>query len=106
VRFLLLLVSLVAGALIGWLSVLAGLWFLMPLIPICAGIVSIALSNEFRWRIVAFSVGLFLMFGFQLSELARGIQEGERQYKLGAERQKQREQQLKKNPLPSGMDPG
>ncbi|BCM93100.1 hypothetical protein IAD21_04988 [Abditibacteriota bacterium] len=71
VPFLFVLLSLVAGAFIGWLSVLAGIWFTLPIFLICAAIVSTSLGREFRWRLAAFSVGVFVVLGFYVNTFVR-----------------------------------
>ena len=77
-RFLFLLASLLAGALIGWLSILAAIWFIMPIVLIGAGLVATSLDKAVRWRIAAFSVGLIVVFVFQATEFVRGVNETQR----------------------------
>ena len=80
-NFLLLLVFLAAGALIGWLTIIGGIWFLMPIFLICAAIVSIRLENAVRWRIAAFSVGAFVVFGLAANQLVQSLSATDRQLK-------------------------
>lgn len=80
-RFLFLLAALLAGAFIGWLSILAGIWFLMPIFLICAGVVATSLDKVMRWRLAAFSIGLFVVFGLQAGEFVRGVNEAQHQLK-------------------------
>lgn len=77
-QFLFLLASLGAGALIGWLSILAAIWFIMPIVLIGAGLMATSLDNVVRWRVAAFSVGLIVVFGFKATEFVRGVNEQQR----------------------------
>jgi len=76
-----LLLSLAAGALLGWLSIVAGIWFLMPVFLLGAGIVAIALTPVVRWRIVAFGIGLLAVFAVQSNRWIQTINETQRQLK-------------------------
>ena len=80
-RFLFLLVFLAAGALVGWLTIVGGIWFLMPIFLICAAIVSIRLDAIVRWRIAAFSVGVFVVFGLEADQFMRDLNEADQQLK-------------------------
>lgn len=55
------------------MSILAGIWFTMPIFIICAAIVSIALDRAFRWRLAAFSVGLIVVFAFQFNDFVTDV---------------------------------
>lgn len=75
VRFLFLVGSLLAGALAGWLSILGGIWFVMPIFLICGAILCVALDKVMRWRWLAFSIGMFAMFAVKASEFVTGVNE-------------------------------
>ncbi len=77
----LLLLSLLAGALLGWLSIVGGIWFLMPVFLICAGIVAIKLDAASRWRIAAFGVGLLVVFALQANQFIQTITQTHRELK-------------------------
>ncbi len=80
-QFLLLLAFIGAGALIAWLSILGGIWFLMPIFLGCAAVVSYRLDNIVRWRIAAFGVGLLVVFGFQVNQFVQSIDEANKTLK-------------------------
>lgn len=63
-----------AGAFMGWMSVLAGIWFTMPIFLICAAIVSISLDSAFRWRLAAFSVGIVVVFSLEVRSFVEGVE--------------------------------
>ena len=63
-----------AGAFVGWMSVLAGIWFTMPIFLICAAIVSVSLDSAFRWRLAAFSIGIVVIFSLEAKSFVQGIE--------------------------------
>ena len=85
-----------AGAFVGWMSVLAGIWFTMPIFLICAAIVSKALDSAFRWRLAAFSVGVFVLFFLQAKPLIED-------FKTQQKTQKSLEKEKLKQPTPLPM---
>ncbi len=89
---LLVLVSLVAGAFVGWMSVLAGIWFTMPIFLICAAIVSISLGREFRWRLAAFSLGLFAVFALEAHSVVDAVNEAQRNAPMRLKQERQQKQ--------------
>lgn len=88
------ILSLFAGALVGWLSVLAGIWFTMPIFLICAAIVSVSLDKSFRWQLAAFSVGVVVVFGLEVRSFVEGV---ETQQKIQKSLEKEK---LNKTPQP------
>ena len=74
----LVLVSLLAGAGVAYLSVIAALWYVLPVFLIIAGVVAVALDGASRWRIAAFSVGVFAVFFWEARAFVIQADNGER----------------------------